>query len=174
MSIKSSRLIDSQYNTGRKNSTIIILCVQAEEILLNNMNSHVISKVLPIEFWDMFVSGSINDSYLSPSPTHMKVTIICIDSWSSSGSSLTLLHTTDYSAPNLLTNSYILHVHDIQTSQDLVQKSTFVGLMWIHYLYQKYSNFQIIYSSMANIIHDSRGCDFPGHRLVFDYDVCTK
>lgn len=80
MSIKSSRLIDSQYNTGRKISTIIILFVQAEEILLNNMNSHVISKVLPIEFWDMFVSGSINDSYLSPSPTHMKVTIICIDS----------------------------------------------------------------------------------------------
>ena len=80
MSIKSSRLIDSQYNTGRKDSTIIILCVLAEEILLNNMNSHVISKVLPIEFWDMFVSGSINDSYLSPSPTHMKVTIICIDS----------------------------------------------------------------------------------------------
>lgn len=80
MSIKSSRLIDSQYTTGRKISTIIILFVQAEEILLNNMNSHVISKVLPIEFWDMFVSGSINDSYLSPSPTHMKVTIICIDS----------------------------------------------------------------------------------------------
>jgi hypothetical protein len=80
MSIKSSRLIDSQYNTGRKDSTIIILCVQAEEILLNNMDSHVISKVLSIEFWDMFVSGSINDSYLSPSPTHMKVTIICIDS----------------------------------------------------------------------------------------------
>jgi hypothetical protein len=80
MSIKSSRLIDSQYNTGRKDSTIIILCVQAEEILLNDMDSHVISKVLPIEFWDMFVSGSINDSYLSPSPTHMKVTIICIDS----------------------------------------------------------------------------------------------
>lgn len=80
MSIKSSRLIDSQYNTGRKISTIIILFVQAEEILLNNMNYHVISKVLPIEFWDMFVSGSINDSYLSPSPTHMKVTIICIDS----------------------------------------------------------------------------------------------
>lgn len=80
MSIKSSRLIDSQYNTGRKDSTIIILCVQAEEILLNNMDSHVISKMLPIEFWDMFVSGSINDSYLSPSPTHMKVTIICIDS----------------------------------------------------------------------------------------------
>jgi hypothetical protein len=80
MSIKSSRLIDSQYNTERMDSTIIILCVQAEEILLNNMDSHVISKVLPIEFWDMFVSGSINDSYLSPSPTHMKVTIICIDS----------------------------------------------------------------------------------------------
>lgn len=80
MSIKSSRLIDSQYSTGRKDSTIIILCVQAEEILLNDMDSHVISKVLPIEFWDMFVSGSINDSYLSPSPTHMKVTIICIDS----------------------------------------------------------------------------------------------
>lgn len=80
MSIKSSRLIDSQYNTGRKDSTIIILCVLAEEIPLNNMDSHVISKVLPIEFWDMFVSGSINDSYLSPSPTHMKVTIICIDS----------------------------------------------------------------------------------------------
>jgi hypothetical protein len=80
MSIKSSRLIDSQYNTGRKDSTIIILWVQAEEIPLNNMDSHVISKVLPIEFWDMFVSGSINDSYLSPSPTHLKVTIICIDS----------------------------------------------------------------------------------------------
>ena len=80
MSIKSSRLIDSQYSTGRKDSTIIILCVQAEEIFLNDMDSHVISKVLPIEFWDMFVSGSINDSYLSPSPTHMKVTIICIDS----------------------------------------------------------------------------------------------
>jgi hypothetical protein len=80
MSIKSSRLIDSQYNTERMDSTIIILCVQAEEILLNNMDSHAISKVLPIEFWDMFVSGSINDSYLSPSPTHMKVTIICIDS----------------------------------------------------------------------------------------------
>ena len=80
MSIKSSRLIDSQYNTGRKNSIIIILCVQAEEILLNNMNSHVISKVLPIGFWDMFVSGSINDSYLSASPPHLKVTIICIDS----------------------------------------------------------------------------------------------
>jgi hypothetical protein len=80
MSIKSSRLIDSQYNIGRKDSTIIILCVQAEEILLNNMDSHVISKVLPIEFWDMFVSGSINDSYLSASPMHMKVTIICIDS----------------------------------------------------------------------------------------------
>jgi hypothetical protein len=80
MSIKSSRLIDSQYNTGRKDLTILILCVQAEEILLNNMDSHAISKVLPIEFWDMFVSGSINDSYLSPSPTHMKVTIICIDS----------------------------------------------------------------------------------------------
>ena len=80
MSIKSSRLIDSQYNTERMDSTIIILCVQAEEILLNNMDSHVISKGLPIEFWNMFVSGSINDSYLSPSPTHMKVTIICIDS----------------------------------------------------------------------------------------------
>lgn len=80
MSIKSSRLIDSQYNTGRKDLTILILCVQAEEILLNNMDSHVISKALPIEFWNMFVSGSINDSYLSPSPTHMKVTIICIDS----------------------------------------------------------------------------------------------
>jgi hypothetical protein len=80
MSIKSSRLIDSQYNTGRKDSTIIILCVQAEEILLNNMDSHVISKVLPIEFWDMFVSGSINDSYLSPSPIRIQVTIICIDS----------------------------------------------------------------------------------------------
>jgi hypothetical protein len=80
MSIKSSRLIDSQYNTGRKDSTIIILCVLAEEIPLNNMDSHVLLKVLPIEFWDMFVSGSINDSYLSPSPTHLKVTIICIDS----------------------------------------------------------------------------------------------
>jgi hypothetical protein len=80
MSIKSSRLIDSQYNTGRKDSTIIILCVQAEEIPLNNMDSHVISIVLPIEFWDLFVSGGINDSYLSPFPTHMKVTIICIDS----------------------------------------------------------------------------------------------
>jgi hypothetical protein len=79
MSIKSSRLIDLQYNTGRKDSTIIILCVQAEEIPLNNMDSHVISKVLPIEFWDLFVSGGINDSYLSPSPTHMKVSIICID-----------------------------------------------------------------------------------------------
>ena len=80
MSIKSSRLIDSQYNTGREDSTIIILCVQAEEIPLINMDSHVISKVLPIEFWDLFVSGGINDSYLSPSPKHMKVTIICIDS----------------------------------------------------------------------------------------------
>jgi hypothetical protein len=79
MSIKSSRLIDLQYNTGRKDSTIIILCVQAEEIPLNNMDSHEISKVLPIEFWDLFVSGGINDSYLSPSPTHMKVSIICID-----------------------------------------------------------------------------------------------
>jgi len=63
MSIKSSRLIDLQYNTGRKDSTIIILCVQAEEIPLNNMDSHEISKVLPIEFWDLFVSGGINDSY---------------------------------------------------------------------------------------------------------------
>jgi hypothetical protein len=79
MSIKSSRLIDSQYNTESKDSTIIILCVQAEEIPLNNMDYHVISKVLPIEFWDMFVSGSINDSYLFPFPTHLKVTTICID-----------------------------------------------------------------------------------------------
>jgi hypothetical protein len=62
MSIKSSRLIDSQYNTGKKDSTIIILCVQAEEILLNNMDSHLISKVLTIEFWYMFVSGRINES----------------------------------------------------------------------------------------------------------------
>ena len=76
MSIKSSRLIDSQYNTDRKDSTIIILCMQAEKLLLNNMESHVISKVLPIEFWDRFVSGIFNDSYLSPSPTNMKVMII--------------------------------------------------------------------------------------------------
>jgi hypothetical protein len=45
MSIKSSRLIDSQYNTGRKDSTIIILCVQAEEILLNDMDSCDIESV---------------------------------------------------------------------------------------------------------------------------------